>query len=102
MTKKFTIFGTWSVEMWLMLRYEPCLIVRNSSHGQYMKYSLRLFRMQLLFAEKSNNFKFNQICKKILTFMSPSKLSMKIYYMNNLMILYDMNINNILYKFDQT
>jgi len=34
--------------------------------------------------------------------MSPSKLSMKIYYMNNLMILYDMNINNILYKFDQT
>jgi hypothetical protein len=43
--------------------------------------------MQLSLPEKSNNFKFDQIyIKKLVTFVSPNRLSMKIYYVINIMI----------------
>jgi hypothetical protein len=37
--------------------------------------------MQLSLLEESTNFKFDQIYKKILIFMSPNRFNMKIYYM---------------------
>ena len=50
--------------------------------------NLTITRIETLASDDSNNFKFNQIYKKkIVTFMSPNKFSMKIYYMINPIIL---------------
>jgi hypothetical protein len=49
--------------------------------------NLTITRIETLASDDSTNLKFNQIYKKkIVTFMSPNRFSMKIYYMINLVI----------------
>jgi hypothetical protein len=48
--------------------------------------------MQLLFPEELNNFKFDQMCKKLLIFIFLNIFSTKIYSMINLIILIFINL----------